>query len=209
MSSIGEESAEAVKERLMLLGDVGDALSREEEEDWGNPEAESVWSGPRNDAPVGLQFRNPENRTEEVQRVQVFLGLICYFLWFECCEKTQWFPAKMCCFCLVITLCMTPCDPMDGSALGSSVHGISQARIVESVAISFSRGSSWPRDGTHHFCTGRWVLHHQAIRKGQQRCDMIPAVAGKDPWVLMDWNGGKKALLGGQKGNSLNYPSKM
>lgn len=33
MSSIGEESAEAVKERLMLLGDVGDELSREEEED--------------------------------------------------------------------------------------------------------------------------------------------------------------------------------
>lgn len=80
MGSIGEESAEAVKERLMLLGDVGDALSREEEEGWGKPEAESVWSGPRNDAPVGLQFRNPENRTEEVERVQVFLGLICYFL---------------------------------------------------------------------------------------------------------------------------------
>lgn len=43
------------------------------------PEAESVWSGPRNDAPVGLQFRNPENRTEQLERVQVFLGLLCYF----------------------------------------------------------------------------------------------------------------------------------
>ena len=32
---------------------------------------------------------------------------------------------------------------------GSSVHGISQARILEQVAISFSRGSSQPRDGTH------------------------------------------------------------
>ena len=37
---------------------------------------------------------------------------------------------------------------MDCSLPGSSVHGISQARIVEWVAIAFSRGSSWPRDRT-------------------------------------------------------------
>ena len=41
---------------------------------------------------------------------------------------------------------------MDCSPPGSSVHGISQARILEWVAISFSRGSSWPRDQTHVFC---------------------------------------------------------
>ena len=40
------------------------------------------------------------------------------------------------------------CDPMDCSPPGSSVHGISQARILEWVAISFSRGSSRPRDWT-------------------------------------------------------------
>ena len=40
------------------------------------------------------------------------------------------------------------CDPMDCSPPGSSVHGILQARILESVAISFSRGSSQPRDWT-------------------------------------------------------------
>ena len=39
-------------------------------------------------------------------------------------------------------------DPMDCSLPGSSVPGISQARIREWVAISFSRGSSWPRDQT-------------------------------------------------------------
>ena len=39
-------------------------------------------------------------------------------------------------------------DPMDCSPPGSSVHGILQARILEWVAISFSRGSSWPRDRT-------------------------------------------------------------
>ena len=38
--------------------------------------------------------------------------------------------------------CLTLCNPMDGSPLGSSVHGILQARVLEWVAISFSRGSS-------------------------------------------------------------------
>ena len=44
--------------------------------------------------------------------------------------------------------CLTLCDPVDCSPPGSSVHGIFQARILEWVAISFSRGSSWPRDRT-------------------------------------------------------------
>ena len=44
------------------------------------------------------------------------------------------------------------CDPADCSPPGSSVHGISQARILEWVAISFSRGSSWPRDQTQVYC---------------------------------------------------------
>ena len=44
--------------------------------------------------------------------------------------------------------CLTLCDPTDCSPPGSSIHGIFQARILEWVAISFSRGSSWPRDWT-------------------------------------------------------------
>ena len=44
--------------------------------------------------------------------------------------------------------CPTLCDPMDCSLPGSSVHGIFQARLLEWVAVSFSRGSSWPRDRT-------------------------------------------------------------
>ena len=40
------------------------------------------------------------------------------------------------------------CDPMDCNPAGSSVHEILQARILEWVAISFSRGSSQPRDWT-------------------------------------------------------------
>ena len=44
--------------------------------------------------------------------------------------------------------CPTLCDPMDCSLLGSSLHGILQARILELVAISFSRGFSQLRDRT-------------------------------------------------------------
>ena len=42
--------------------------------------------------------------------------------------------------------CLTLCDPMDCSLPGSSVHGIFKARVLEWVAISFSRGYSQPRN---------------------------------------------------------------
>ena len=48
--------------------------------------------------------------------------------------------------------CLTLCDPVDCSLPGSSIHGILQARIQEWLAISFSRGSSQPKDWT-------WVSH--------------------------------------------------
>ena len=55
--------------------------------------------------------------------------------------------------CVLVTQsCLTLCDSMDCSLPGSSVHGIFQARILEWVAISFSRGSSRPRDQTQVFC---------------------------------------------------------
>jgi len=53
-----------------------------------------------------------------------------------------------CCCCSVAQSCPTLCDPMDCRPLGSSVHGIFQARIWEQVAISCFRGSSQPRDRT-------------------------------------------------------------
>ena len=56
------------------------------------------------------------------------------------------------CCCLVTSSCLIVSDPMDCSPPGSSVHWISQARILEQVAISFSRGSSQPRDGTCLSC---------------------------------------------------------
>ena len=60
------------------------------------------------------------------------------------------------CFCCLLTKSwLALYSPMDCSTPGSSVHGISQARILEWVAISFSKGSSWPRGRTHTSCIGR------------------------------------------------------
>ena len=49
--------------------------------------------------------------------------------------------------------CLAWCDPLECSLPGSSVHGILQARILEWIAMLFSRGSSWPRDWTQISCT--------------------------------------------------------
>ena len=49
---------------------------------------------------------------------------------------------------LVALSCLTPCDYLDCSLLGSSVYGILQERILEWVAIPFYRGSSQPWDQT-------------------------------------------------------------
>ena len=65
-------------------------------------------------------------------------------------------------FVLVPQMCPTLCNPVDCSPPGSSVHGIFQARVLEWGAISFSRGSSWPRAQTWVSCTasrvgGKWI----------------------------------------------------
>ena len=57
--------------------------------------------------------------------------------------------------------------PTQGSPPGSSVHGIFQARILEWVAFSFSRGSSQLRDRTHislHLLTGGRFLYHYHLK---------------------------------------------
>ena len=59
--------------------------------------------------------------------------------------------------CLFVSIvhaqsCPTLCNTMDCSPLGSSVHKILQARILERIAIPFSRGSSRPRDQIHISC---------------------------------------------------------
>ena len=69
------------------------------------------------------------------------------------------------CCCLVTQLCPTLWGPMDCSPPGSSVHEISQARILQWVAFSFSRGSSWSKHRTCISYTGRWILYPWVTRE--------------------------------------------
>ena len=62
--------------------------------------------------------------------------------------------------CAVTELYLTLLQPHGLQSTNSSAHGISQVRILEWAAISFSRESSWPRDQTHISCNGRQILYH-------------------------------------------------
>ena len=72
-------------------------------------------------------------------------------------------PGVRCVRAISLQSCPTLCNPMDCSPPGFSVHGILQARILEWVAMSSSRGSSRLRDWTHVSYIswiGRWVLYY-------------------------------------------------
>ena len=71
--------------------------------------------------------------------------------------------------CLVAKSCPTLWDTMDCRPPGSSVHGSSQARIMEWVAISFSRGSSQPRDQTPVSCIADGFFTTEPPGKPQRR----------------------------------------
>ena len=73
------------------------------------------------------------------------------------------------CCCLVPKSCLTLCNPMDCSPPGSSVHGILQARTLEWVAISFSKGSSQHRDQTQISCLLHWQVGSLPLRQEAQR----------------------------------------
>ena len=60
--------------------------------------------------------------------------------------------------CSVTKSYPTLCDPMESSPPGFSVHGISQARILEQVAISYSKGSSWIGSNLHLLSVLHWWM---------------------------------------------------
>ena len=112
---------------------------------------------------VGNQKKKPVNMLKtavrEVWRCWLLLYSFLISAAYDC----------MCSFSLVRRWDLMDCSPPD-----STVHGIVQARILEWVAISSSRGSSWPRDQTHISCIpciGRQILYHCCIlliRKGEK-----------------------------------------
>ena len=69
----------------------------------------------------------------------------------------------------LLWLCLNLCNPVNYNPPGSSVHGISQARILEWYAISFCRGSSQPRDWTYISCIGRKILYCWATGEAPRR----------------------------------------
>ena len=78
-------------------------------------------------------------------------------------KKVTQFEMHVLCCAKLLQLCSTLRNSVDGSPLGSSVHGILHSRILEWVVMPSSRGSSQPRDQTcvsYISCTGRWVLYH-------------------------------------------------
>ena len=77
--------------------------------------------------------------------------------------------------CSVPYLCLTLFNYMDCSPLGSSAHGIFQARTLEWIAISSSRGCFQPRDWTHVSCgswTDRWILYYWSTWEVPENCSV-------------------------------------
>ena len=83
------------------------------------------------------------------------------------------------------------CNPMDCSRPGSSVHGNLHARMLEQVAISISRGSSWPRNQAQVSSTAGRFFTSWAVREAQLKCLRIEKSCGgffmetTDTWAGM------------------------
>ena len=87
------------------------------------------------------------------------------FLRFSVRSHWPWFVLWGHAHLLVTQSCPTICDRMDCSPPGFSVLGILQARILEWIAIPFSRGSSWPRDRNQASCIKGRFFTAQATRE--------------------------------------------
>ena len=101
--------------------------------------------------------------------VWVFLVRLIFSLW----KVLKIFKTSHYIMCVFTKSYPALCDPLDCSPPGFSVHGISQARIQEWAAISFSRGSSQPRDRTWvSWIAGRlsYCLSHQGSPQSERRC---------------------------------------
>ena len=104
------------------------------------------------------------------------------------CEKeklTLWGPKSS--ESEVTQSCLTLCIPMDCSPPGSSLHGIFQARVLEWIAISFSKGSSWTRDRTWVSCIAGWCFTSWATRespKEQWKWKWSHVLLFATPWAV-------------------------
>ena len=95
--------------------------------------------------------------------------------------------------CSVAQLCQTLCDSVDCSPPGYRIHGILQARILDSVAISYSRGSSHPRESNprllsllhwqaHSLLPGKSCFIHSSVSMSIPTSQFIPPL--ENPYIL-------------------------
>ena len=90
--------------------------------------------------------------------------------WLSSLLENEWRFREMCERKLAIQSCPTLCDPIDCSLAGSYVPGILKVRLLEWVPMSFSRGSSWPRDRTQGSCTTGRFFTVWAPREAREIC---------------------------------------
>ena len=122
-------------------------------------------------------------------------------------NKSMWYTTltknkKPCC-CLVAMSCPTLLQPHGLYPPGSSVHGISQARIMDWIAISSSRVFSQPRDQTFASCTAGWffILSHQ----GSPQNHMIISINAEKALTKFNTHLWSNSLESGHRGNLLQH----
>ena len=95
-------------------------------------------------------------------------------------------------------------DPMDCGLSGSSVHGVLQARIMEWIAIPFSRGFSWPRDQTRLSCMAGRFFTIWATRDLERKIDLSQRVIQYlSHWIVLE------TAISGWKRKTQNGPWKF
>ena len=108
-----------------------------------------------------LMFINPIFKSPLLLKKRTKVDWLNYFIWGRYSVFSTWKVKEV----LVAQLYPTLCDPMDCSPPGFPVHGILQARTLQWVALPFSRGSSWLRDGTHVSCIAGRFFTVSATRR--------------------------------------------
>ena len=102
--------------------------------------------------------------------------------------------------------CPTLCDLTDCTPPGFSVHGILQARILEQVAIPFSKRSSWFRDQTQVSYTAGRFLTIWATRETQlAHCCCLVSMSYQTLWDPMDWSLPGSSVHGNSPGRILDW----
>ena len=139
-----------------------------------------AWGIPWTEEPRGLQSMGPQRIGLDlgIKQQHIYIHIIIHiqtqtaldlkFFNFMMLQKWKAFTRNQTlnfylflgCVCVSRSVMSDSFHPVDCSPPGSSVHGILQARILEWVAVSFSRGSSWLRESNPGFLHCRLILYH-------------------------------------------------